>query len=448
MKPELKSSSFSLNESYREILRLAVPNTLSAVTIPLLGMVDMAILGHLETEVYLNAVAVGGVIFSFIYSLFGFLRMGTSGFVAQYFGQKNAGKQVVTLYRVLLFAGVAGVILILLRKPVEFVSFYFMDMSPGVEKYAAEYFRVRIWAAPASLGIIGITGWFTGMQNAKAPLYIALLTNVTNAVLSYFLVYHAGYRSDGVAWGSLAAQYTGFLFALGVLYHSYGHLFKHKYNEILFDWNELKYFLKVNTDILIRSVTLMFTFAFMTAASAGFGDVILGVNSILLQFLMFFAYFVDGLAYAAESLSGKYTGAKDKNGFRIMMKNVFRLGWTIAFFFALLYAVAGTGILKLLSDIPAILNAAGDYRFWVALIPLTSVAAFVYDGIFIGALASRAMRNTLLIATFLVFLPAFYLFKNILGNHSLWLALNLFMLARSILLHYYAKKSLIISTDE
>jgi MATE family multidrug resistance protein len=276
------------------------------------------------------------------------------------------------------------------------------------------------------------------MQNAKAPMYIALVVNVVNVIISYVLVYYFGHLSDGVAWGTLIAQYLGLLLAVAFVLYSYRDLLKTKIQEHFLDWKELKIFMKVNTDIMIRSVTLIFTISFFTAVSSEFGDTILGVNALLLQFLMFFAYFTDGLAYAAESLSGKYIGAKDWNGFRIMRISVFKVAWVMSLVFTLLYALFGKSILSLLTTIPEILASSEDYLFWLALIPLTSIAAFVYDGIFIGALASRPMRNTLLIATFLVFLPTYNLLRSFIGNHSLWLALNLFMIARSIGMWYFS----------
>ncbi len=416
---------------------------LTAITVPVLGMVDLAIMGHLDSEVYLDAIALGSVIFSFIYSIFSFLRMGTSGFVAQYFGQQNTGKQIITLYRVLLLAFVAGMLLIALQLPVEKLSFWLLDATQEVEQNAKQYFRIRIWAAPASLGIIGLTGWFIGMQNAKSPLYIALFVNLINIALSYVLVYHFGFLSAGVAWGTLIAQYAGLLLGLWLIRSQYRELFSQKRSESLIQWTELKLFAKVNTDIMIRSVTLIFTFSFFTAVSAQFGETILGMNALLLQFLMFFAYFTDGFAYAAESLSGKYSGAGDGKAFRAMSRAVFRIGLVISLLFSLVYLLFGRNILSLMTDIEEVLMAAEGYIFWLAIIPLSSIAAFVLDGIFIGTLSSRPMRNTLLVATFLVFLPVYYLLKGSLGNHSLWLAINLFMITRSLMLGYYYRRDIL-----
>ena len=311
-----------------------------------------------------------------------------------------------------------------------------------MEEYALSYFRIRIWAAPASLGIIGMTGWFMGMQNAKSPMYIALFVNVVNIFVSYILVYHFGYLSEGVAWGTLIAQYVGFFVSILIVFTKYKDLLGLKLNEMLLDWKELRHFMQINTDIMIRSISLIFTFSFFTAVSSQFGDTILGVNALLLQFLMFFAYFTDGFAYAAESLSGKYIGAKDRLGLDRMMKAVFKIGFVMSLFFSLSYFLFGKNILSLLTDIPSIIDASAEYLFWLAILPFTSIAAFVYDGVYIGVLASRPMRNTLLVATFLVFLPTYYILKTTMGNHSLWLAMNLFMLTRSVLLWLYSKRSL------
>jgi MATE family multidrug resistance protein len=429
----------NISDINKEIFRLAIPNIISNITIPVLGMVDLAIMGHLDSPVYLDAIAIGGIIFSFMYAIFGFLRMGTSGFTAQYFGQKDEAKQIMILYRVLLLGIIGGILLILFQKPIEWISFQWIGASGEVSSFAKEYYRIRIFAAPASLGILGLSGWFTGMQNTKSPMFIALIINILNIIVSYVLVYHYGFRSEGVAWGTLIAQYAGLIAGLWIVYRKYNYLLIQKLKRSMWNWNELSRFFRVNLDIIIRSLSLIFTFSFFTAQSSHFGDNILGVNSLLLQYLMFFSFFTDGFAYAAESLTGKYCGAINIQKQKETSKAIFRIGWIIAMVFASFYFLFGKEILYLMTDIQAIIQDSGEFLIWLAILPFSAIAAFIYDGIFIGATSSRPMRNTLLIATFLVFLPAYYLFRNSLGNHSLWLALNLFMIVRSAGLWYFSK---------
>ncbi len=424
----------------RQILRLAIPNIISNITVPLVGMVDLAILGHLESEVYIGAIALGGMIFNFIFALFSFLRMGTSGFTAQAFGEENKTEQIMMLGRAAFFALTGGIILIAFQYPIDLFSFYLIDGSKEVESLAREYYHIRIFAAPATLGILALSGWFTGMQNARYPLVVAVVTNAINVGADFFFVYKLGMKSDGVAYGTVIAQYTGLITGLFLFRNKYRVLLHHWLRQEFFNWKKLRRFFQVNADIIIRTLCLIFTLAFFTARSAKVNDTILAVNTVLLQFLFIFSYLTDGFAYAAEALVGKFTGAKNIASLKKVIRLLFMWGLIISVPFSLAYFLSGNLLLYILTDNHEIISAASPYLFWIAIVPIATFAAFIWDGIYIGATASKAMRNTLLISTFLVFLPTYYLCRTSLGNHGLWLALMLFMVTRGLLLTIFSKR--------
>ena len=424
----------------RQILRLAIPNIISNITVPLLGMVDLAILGHLESAVYIGAIALGGLIFNFIYAIFSFLRMGTSGFTAQAYGEKDNTEMIMMFGRSMFFAIVGGSLLILLQYPIDIFSFYIMDGSAEVKTLAREYYYIRIYAAPASLGILALSGWFTGMQNARIPMFIAIAINIINIGANLIFVYGFGMKSDGVAWGTVIAQYSGLILGLILLRKKYSKLLKFWDRSDFFNWQKLGRFFKVNLDIIIRTVCLIFTFAFFTSQSAKMDDTILAVNTVLLQYLFVFAYLTDGFAYAAEALVGKFIGARNLPDLKIVIKRLFLWGLGFSIPFTIIYLVFGQSLLLILTNNESVIDAASPYLFWIGVVPLATFAAFVWDGIYIGATASVPMRNTLLIATFLVFLPSYYILSNYIGNHGLWLSMMLFMVARGVMLTIFRKR--------
>ena len=368
--------------------------------------------------------------------------MGTSGFTAQAFGENNTQEQILMFGRSMFFAIAGGLLIILLQYPIDLLSFYLVEGSQEVESFAREYFYIRIYAAPASLGIMALSGWFTGMQNARFPMIIAILINIVNVGANLFFVYVLGMKSDGVAWGTVIAQYSGLLLGIILYLKKYHILSKYWNQQDFFNWKKLGRFFKVNFDIIIRTLCLIFAFAFFTAESAKVNDTILAVNTVLLQYLFLFSYLVDGFAYAAEALVGKFIGSRNKSNLRKSITLLFLWGLYISIPFTLTYVFAGDYLLYILTDNAKVISAASPYMFWIGLVPLVTFAAFIWDGIYIGATASAAMRNTLVISTLLIFLPAYYLLKSPLENHGLWLAMMLFMISRAILLTLYSKKSI------
>ena len=427
----------------RSILKLAIPNIISNITIPLLGLVDMILMGHLSSPIYIGAIALGGTIFSVLYSFFSFLRAGTTGFTAQSFGASDVFEISYSLYRSITIAILAFILILCLQNPIARLSMVLLDGSDDLKKLAITYFFVRIWAAPANMMLYCFNGWFIGMQNTKIPMAIAIIINVLNIFFSIFFVVVMKQDVVGVALGTVIAQYCGLLTALIFLFIKYKkYLIKIDIN-ILLNINKIKRFFKVNTDLMIRSILLVFTIAFFTNQSARLGDNILSINMILLQFFYIFSYFTDGFAYAGEALVGKYVGAKDTNNLRSVVMHLFKWGAYICVPFAIIYAIFPTPFVKMISDQPIIIEQIQPYYIYMVLIPIITFAAFLWDGIYIGATASKAIRNTMIISSIIVFLPLWYLLMPLYGNHGLWIAFLGFMLARGISMTLSAKKNIL-----
>ncbi|PIE86329.1 MAG: MATE family efflux transporter [Bacteroidia bacterium] len=424
----------------KKILSLAIPNIISNITVPLLGIIDLAIVGHLDSEVYIGAIALGGVIFNFIYWSFAFLRMSTSGFTSQSYGERNLEKCIAFLVKALIFAAVTSFFLILFQKPIAFLSFKIIEGSPDVEQLALQYFYIRIWAAPASLALYATSGWLIGMQNAKTPMVIAITVNILNIIFSMLFVVKMGMKSDGIALGTVVAQYSGLFLSLFFIHKYYKKMYKYLNLKKILKAGSFKSFLRVNKDIFIRMLCIIFVFTFFTSKSASKNDLILAVNTLLLQFLLIFSYLIDGFAYAGEALVGKFIGSKNKTSLNRVIKLLFLWGFGIGFLFTVLYAAGGDFILRILTDNQDIIAEAAPFKVWIVFIPILTVASFVWDGVYIGATASKAMRNTLLVATLFVFIPTYVIGSQFMGNHALWLALILFMSSRGIIQTIIAKR--------
>ena len=425
----------------RSILRLAIPNIISNITVPLLGFVDMMLMGHQDSVAYIGAIGLGGTIFSVMYSIFSFMRAGTTGFTAQAYGANDRAEIAYSLYRSLCIALIATVLVLSLQSPVEWLSMKLLNGSEEVLAYTSTYFRVRIWAAPAVLCLYAFNGWYIGMQNTTIPMIIAILTNVVNIVLSVIFVNALGMGVTGVALGTVIAQYCGLLTAIIFLFAKFRHHLIPIRRVILLQTDKLKRFFKVNADFMIRSILLVLSIAFFNNQSAKLGDDMLAVNMILMQFFYIFSYFTDGFAYAGEALVGRFTGAHDPKQLRQTVKLLFLWGFLIALPFTVLYALFPDWFIRLVSDQPGIIPMAQPYHIYLAAIPLITFAAFLWDGVYIGATAARAIRNTMLISAIGVFLPATLLLMPRFGNHGLWIAFLLFMVARGLSMTLMAKKA-------
>jgi MATE family multidrug resistance protein len=416
----------------KKILHLAIPNIISNITVPLLGLVDMALMGHIGDERYIGAIAIGGLIFNFIYWSLAFLRMGTSGFTAQAFGENDKQKAITILFRGLLVAFVAAFFIIALQVPIEWLSFKMIHGSAKVESLAREYFLIRIWAAPATLAIYVLNGWFLGMQNSKITMFIAIAINLANIAFNCLFIFGFGMKSAGVAFGTVIAQYTGLILAFVLLNRKFKGLFHLLRREALFNVREMLHFFKVNSNIFFRTLCVIIVFTFFTSRSAATNDTVLAVNSLLLQFLMLFAHFIDGFAFAGEALVGNYVGAKRPDQFFKVVRLLFLWGIILAVAYSLMYWLGGNFILTLLTNNSTIIAASSPFMIYVILVPLFSMASFVWDGIYIGATATRGMLLSMLGATFLIFFPLYFGLKAPLGNHALWVAMLGFMGGRGM----------------
>ncbi len=414
----------------KSILKLAIPNIISNITVPLIGLVDLALMGHLNSDVYIGAISLGSVIFNFIYWGFGFLRMSTSGFTAQSYGAQNKQESLHILGRAFLVSSVLSVCIIALQAPIEWLSFKFIQGSAEVEQLASTYFRIRIWAAPATLGLYVLNGWFLGMQNARLVMISSILANVLNLIFSYFFVYVMHLNSAGVALGTVLAQYVGLLVSVYLLWRNYRSIFSLYNAKLMWKVSFMKDFFRVNSDIFIRTFCIIVVFTLFTSKSAGVSDHILAVNSLLIQFLMFFSFFIDGFAFAGEALAGKMLGRGNKQAFMRLVKHLFVWGLALAILFTLGYIFGNKFIISLLTNSEELYKTASLFMPWVILVPLISFGSYIWDGIYIGITASKEMRNSMLAATLLFYFPTFFFMQGVIGNHALWLAMLLFMLGR------------------
>ncbi|MEL6650539.1 MAG: MATE family efflux transporter [Bacteroidota bacterium] len=430
----------------RTILRLAIPNILSNIAVPLLGLVDTALMGRMESEAYLGAIALGGILFSFIYWGLGFIRMGTTGLTAQAFGRKDEGEGIAVLARALLVGGTAGLILLLLQYPLGEFGFRLLEAEAKgddielVKQLSREYFYIRIWAAPANIGLMALLGWFLGMQNARFPMILIIALNVFNIIFNAIFVLGLGMKSDGVALGTVVAQYLGLALAIFLFWYRYrGHL-THLQRETVLQISKIRQFFSVNADIFVRTMLLVFSLAFVNAKSFALDDDTLAINAILMQYFLLMSYAVDGFAYAAESLAGRFIGEGSAQNLRDVVKRLLAWGMGFGVLFALIYFTFGEAMLYIFTDQSELIEAAKEYIPWMGVIALLAPLAFVWDGIYIGATATKAMRNTMIVAVLLLFLPTYYLSIGPLHNHGIWLSMTVLMVARGDLLSLAAPK--------
>ena len=424
----------------KEIYRLALPNIVSNFSIPLLGAVDTALMGRLESEYYLGAVGIGGIIFSFIYWGFGFLRMTTTGLTAQAFGEKDLRECGRLLLRAVCIGIMSSLFLFIFQWQLIDLSFLLIDASPEVEHFARAYFHIRLYAAPATLCLHAFHGVFLGLQNARYPMLLTIVVNLVNIALNLVFVRLLGMKVEGVALATVIAQYVG-LFLAVLLFSRYyrGILPAWDFREIL-ALSRLKRFLNISSDIFIRTCLLVFSHAVFTAKSAALSDTILAVNTILLQFINLMSYAIDGLAFAAESLIGKYKGAQDMPNLKRTTRKIFFWSFLFGGVIMLIFVLFGELLLHLFTDQIPLIEQAKPYLIWIIVAPIVNVAAYIWDGIFLGATASKALRNSVILST-LLFLSAVYLLMPF-GNHGLWGALTLLLVARGVSLTVLAPKYL------
>lgn len=420
-----------MNQCDRQILGIALPSIVSNITVPLLGMVDVAIVGHIGDAVYMSAIAVGSMIFNLVYWVFGFLRMGTSGMTSQAYGARDLTEVTRLLVRSMLAAFGVSALIIVLQVPLLWLMLNIISPTPDVVPLARTYFHICVWGAPAMLGLYGLSGWFIGMQNTRIPMFIAIMQNVVNIIASLTLVFGFGLRPEGVATGTLIAQWTGFMVALLLLAKYYGRLRPHFTTHGLLRHGAMARFFSVNRDIFLRTLFLVGVNLYFTSAGARQGATILAVNTMLLQLYLLFSYVMDGFAYAGEAIGGRYYGARNLTAFRSTVGRLFLWGLLMATLFTLAYAMFGHSILALLTSDQTVLNASTAYFPWAVAVPFISMGAFVWDGLFIGMTATRSMLVSSAVSA-LSFLAVYATLNPHLHNHALWLALLTYMAMRGI----------------
>ena len=427
-----------MNQRDEQILRIALPAIVTNITVPLLGLVDTAIVGHMGDATYIGAIAVGSMVFNLVYWVFGFLRMGTSGLTAQARGRRDLQEMRSLLVRSLTVAMTIAVSILLLQVPLRELMLWLIGPTDDVRPLAVTYYNIVVWGAPAMLGLYGLSGWFIGMQNTRLPMVISISQNVVNIVASLTLVYGLGMKVEGVAWGTVVAQYAGLLMAVAMVRRKYLRREGVRREGVRREGvqreksqTSMISFLRVNSDIFLRTLCLVAVNLYFTSAGARQGATILAVNALLMQLYLLFSYFLDGFAYAGEALGGRFWGARDAEAFREVVGRLFVWGAGMTVVFTTLYVVGGMPFLRLLTDEETVVQAAREYVWWAWLIPAAGVAAFVWDGIFIGITQTRGMLLSAVVAS-VVFLAGVTWLMPLMGNHGLWLSMLLYLAVRGI----------------
>ena len=421
-----------MSPTSQRILHIAIPSIISNITVPLLGLIDVTIVGHLGSASYIGAIAVGGMLFNMIYWIFGFLRMGTSGLTAQAYGAHDLKEVTRILLRSTGISLMLALALLILQYPIRLIAFELIDTSAEVQQLATLYFHICIWGAPATLGLYSFSGWFIGMQNSRFPMFIAITQNIVNIVASLLFVFVFGMKVEGVALGTLIAQYAGLFMAYLLWLRYYRPLRKYISRKQLFTHDAMKRLFQVNRDIFLRTLCLVAVTVFFTSTGAAFGDVVLAVNTLLMQLFTLFSYILDGFAYAGEALTGKYIGAGNRQELQRTIRHLFGWGIALSLAFTLLYGIGGKEFLGLLTNEQSVISASGDYFYWVLAIPLAGFAAFLLDGICIGATSTHIMLKAMVVASGSFFL-IYYSLHNVLHNHALWLGFIVYLALRGIM---------------
>lgn len=420
-----------MNLRDKQILHIALPSIVSNITVPLLGLVDVAITGHLGSAAYIGAIAVGGMLFNIIYWMFAFLRMGTSGMTSQALGARNLPEVVSVLLRATMVSLLISAVMLCLQVPVRELSLAIIAPSEEVAAYTRTYFNICIWGAPAALALFALTGWCVGMQNSKIPMAVSIAQNLVNILLSLVLVYWGGMTIEGVALGTVIALYAGLLLSLSLIMRNYLRLKKYFCLQMVATRESLLRFFMLNKDIFLRTCCLILVHFFFISAGAKLGDAELAVNTILMQLFMLYSYIMDGFAFAGEAMVGKAIGAQARGIYDDTVKRLFRWGWLLAALFTVAYFLFGEAYISVLTDNAEVVASAREYQPWTLLFPVCGVAAFIWDGVYIGATATKGMLVSMASGTAVFFLLYLLLVPS-WGNHGLWVAFVCYLAVRGI----------------
>ena len=428
------------NPINREVVRLAVPSILANITVPLVGIVDTAIAGHLGDAALIGGIAVGTMLFDLLYWNMGFLRVGTGGITAQAYGRGDMKASIGTFSQGIATSLVVSMIVLAIQWLFAEVMLMLVDCSPEVEKIARNYFFIRVWAAPATLALFVFKGWFIGMQNTVFPMITDLWVNIVNMLASWLLAFYTPLGINGVAVGTLIAQWTGLVLALLLMRSKYRDLMQRTTILHSMKWKYFRRFFSVNSFLFVRSLLMLVVYEGFTIFAARFGDVELAVSSVMMHLLLLYSYFVDGFAYAGEALTGRFIGEQNRPSLNETVKYVFLWGAVIGVVSTVAYAVFPRSIISILTDNAEVIGASEPYLFWLLLMPVLSCVAFIWDGIYIGATASRSLMVCMIWSAG-SFVAAFYLCAPHFGAQALYIAYFVHLIARSVYLTVAARRS-------
>lgn len=423
----------------KRILKLAVPSILANISVPLVGMADIAVAGRLGNAAAIGAIAVGSMLFDLMYWGFAFLRVGTGGLTAQAYGRKDMQDAITHFTRGIATAAASAVLILAIQWVFVEFAFLFIDCTPEVEALSRQYFFIRVWAAPATLSLMAFKGWFIGMQNTVSPMAVDISVNVVNVAASIWLGLYTPMGFAGIALGTVIAQFSGLLLSIILVYAKYRHLFIHINIKRDVRIREMRPYFKMNGDLFLRALCFMAIYCGYTTIAATFGDIQLAVSSIMMKLLMLYSYFTDGFAFAGEALVGRYIGADDRQSLNTAVKLLFKWCGGIVLVSTAAYSVGGEWLVRLMTNETEVIQASSPFLIWLTLMPVFSCLAFLWDGIFIGATASVAIRDSMIWAV-VAFYIVWFAIKGPVGIQALYTAYFAHLIARDIYLSVRAKK--------
>jgi MATE family multidrug resistance protein len=430
----------AISRMNRSVLKLALPSILANITVPLVGMVDVGVSGHIGDAVAIGGMAISTMLFDLLYWNMGFLRVGTGGMTAQAYGRRDFGEIMKIFTQGLGTAiGIAFVIFAIQYLYID-IALGFINASPEVEEYARQYYFIRIWAAPATLSLFVFKGFFIGMQNAISPMTADITVNVANLGLSLLFAVKMGLGFKGIAWAVLTAQYTGLVLCIAIFLIYYRRLFRYADLKKALRLKDLGRFFSVNGNLFVRSICFLFIYVGFTSLSANYGDLQLAVGTIIMKLLMLYSFFIDGFAYAGEALAGKFIGARDSQGLKLSVKVIFRWSWMIALVSTVVYVLFSREMIMLMTDKADVVEASAPYFMWLWMMPALSMAAFVWDGIYVGAISTKRIMQGMICAA-ASFFVAYYALRGMLGIQALYAAYMVHVAVRSVWMWAFRKEA-------
>lgn len=430
----------AISRMNKAVLKLALPSILANITVPLVGMVDVGVVGHIGDAVAIGGMAISTMLFDLLYWNMGFLRVGTGGMVAQALGRRDLASAMKIFTQGIGTAISIALIIFAIQYLYIDIALSFINCSPQVAEYARQYYFIRIWAAPATLSLFVFKGFFIGMQNAVSPMIADITVNVANLGLCLLFAVKFGMGFKGIAWAVFAAQYTGLALCIALFLIYYRRLFKYANLKESLRIKDLGRFFSVNGNLFVRSVCFLFIYVGFTSLSANYGDTQLAVGTIIMKLLMLFSFFIDGFAYAGEALAGKYIGAKDGPLLRLSVRVIFRWCLWIAVASTVIYVLGGKQMFALMTDKADVIEASLPFLVWLWVMPALSTTAFVWDGIYIGATSTKSIMWGMILAA-AAFFTFYYAFRPLWGIQALYAAYMVHIIVRSVWMYVFRNKA-------